>query len=144
MFNRITLLAAVAALSSGCAIQQTVKPVERFADKTVCIVDNPAVREGFLIAYKQALEAKGFAAQKIAADASIIQCPITSTYTANWRWDLAMYMVYANIKVYNNGKPIGEVVYDAKSAGMNTAKFITADTKIKELVDQLFPATAGQ
>lgn len=144
MFKRITLLAAVAAISSGCAIQQTVKPVERFADKTVCIIDNPAVREGFLIAYKQALEAKGFAAQKIAADASIIQCPITSTYTANWRWDLAMYMAYANIKVYNNGKPIGEAIYDAKSGGMNTAKFISADTKIKELVDQLFPATAGQ
>jgi len=144
VFKRITLVAAVAAISSGCAIQQTVKPVERFADKTVCIVDNPAVREGFLVSYKQALEAKGYVAQKIASDASIIQCPITSTYTANWHWDLAMYMWYANIKVYNNGKPIGEVIYDAKRAGLNTAKFINADTKIKELVDQLFPATAGQ
>ena len=143
MLKRITLLAVIGFISIGCAIQQTVKPVERFADRTVCIVDNPAVREGFMTSYRQALESKGYVAQKIPADASIIQCPITSTYTANWRWDLATYMSYANIKVYNNGKPVGEALYDSKRAGLNTGKFIEADKKIKELVDQLFPTTAA-
>jgi hypothetical protein len=144
MFKRLAVLAVFSMLFTGCAINQTVKPVERFADKKVCIIDNPAVREGFLASYKQALESKGYVAQQMPANASIVECAITSTYTANWRWDLAMYMTYANIKVYNTGKPIGEAIYDANRAGLNTGKFINADHKIRELVDQLFPGGAGQ
>lgn len=143
MFKRITLVSALLLLFTGCAIKQTVKPVEHFASKEVCILDNPDVRVGFMAAYKRALEGKGYAARQLPATASIIECPLTSTYTANWRWDLAMYMNYANIKVYNNGKVVGEAVYDAKRAGMNTAKFIDADKKIGELVNQLFPGGAG-
>jgi hypothetical protein len=78
------------------------------------------------------------------ATASIIDCPITSTYTANWRWDLAIYMAYADIKIYNGGKVIGEANYDATRAGLNGGKFIDADKKINELVDQLFPGGAGR
>jgi hypothetical protein len=143
MFKRLALLAAVSVLFTGCAINQTVKPVERFADKKVCIIDNPAVKAGFMVSYKQALEAKGYMAQQMPATASIVECPITSTYVANWHWDLALYMSYANIKVYNVGKPIGEAVYDANRAGLNTGKFIDADKKIRELIDQLFPGGAG-
>lgn len=144
MLPRVVALLAVSTLFTGCAINQTVKPVERFADKKICIIDNPAVRDGFLVSYKQALEAKGYIAQALPATASIVECPITSTYTANWRWDLALYMTYADIKVYNGGKPIGEAVYDAKHAGLNTGKFIDADNKIRELVEQLFPGGAGR
>ncbi|OEZ99789.1 Sbal_3080 family lipoprotein [Duganella sp. HH101] len=144
MFMRLALPALVVTLFTGCAINQTVKPVERFADHQVCIIENPAVKTGFMVSYKQALEAKGYVARQMPSNASIVDCAITSTYVANWRWDLALYMTYADIKVYNGGKPIGEAVYDAKGAGMNTAKFIDADKKIRELVDQLFPGGAGQ
>lgn len=143
MLKRIAVLTAVATLSTGCAINQTVKPVQHFADKTVCIITNPAVRDGFLVSYKQALEAKGYVAQALPATASIVECAVTSTYTANWRWDLALYMSYADIKVYSGGQPTGEALYDAKSAGLNAGKFIDADKKIRELVDQLFPGGAG-
>ncbi|MYM23610.1 hypothetical protein GTP46_13225 [Duganella sp. FT135W] len=142
--KRLVVLAIVAPLFTGCAIHQTVKPVEHFAEKKVCIINNPAVRDGFLSAYKHALEAKGYVAQQMPADASIVECAITSTYTANWRWDLAMYMTYAEIKVYNAGKPAGQAIYDANRAGLNTGKFINADKKITELVDQLFPGGAGR
>ncbi|WP_373989327.1 hypothetical protein [Duganella sp. BuS-21] len=53
-------------------------------------------------------------------------------------------MTYAEIKVYNGGKPIGQAIYDANRAGLNTGKFINADKKIQELVDQLFPGGAGR
>ncbi|PMQ16453.1 hypothetical protein JaAD80_10275 [Janthinobacterium sp. AD80] len=143
MIKKIVLLTSVTFLFTGCAITQTVKPVEHFASKEVCILENPDVRAGFMTSYKRALEGKGYVARQLPAAASIIECPLTSTYTANWRWDLAMYMNYANIKVYNNGKIIGEAKYDANRAGMNTAKFIDADKKISELVNQLFPGGAG-
>jgi hypothetical protein len=71
-------------------------------------------------------------------------CPVTSTYTANWRWDLAMYMAYANIKVYSNGEQSGEAVYDALRGGANMSKFVQGETKIAELVNQLFPGTTAQ
>jgi hypothetical protein len=124
---------------SACAIHQTVKPVERFSGKTVCIVENPAVKNTFLQAYSDALTIRGYTVRQLPADASLITCPITSTYTANWRWDIAMYMVSADITVYNNGRPSGKANYDSKRAGLNTNKFINAEKKIAELVGQLFP-----
>ncbi len=92
-----------------------------------------------------ALGAKGYQVRQLPASASLVQCPITSTstYTANWRWDLATYMALAEIKVYNQGKPVGEAKYDAMHGGGNMGKFIDADKKINELVNQLFPGGAG-
>ncbi|RSZ60232.1 hypothetical protein HF313_21040 [Massilia atriviolacea] len=128
---------------SGCAIHQNVKPVERFDSKTVCIVQNGNVRATFLDAYENALSNKGYEVKRLATDASLIACPVTSTYTASWRWDLAMYMSYADIIVYKNGKPSGKATYDATRGGGNMGKFIGAEKKITELVDQLFPRMAG-
>lgn len=136
-------VAASIALLSGCAINQTVKPIDRFAGKLVCVVDNPKVRSTFADSYKQALRNKGYEVRQLDKDASLIECPITSTYVANWKWDLAMYMSFADITVYNNGKPAGRATYDSTRGGANMGKFIGADKKVTELVDQLFPTLAG-
>ncbi len=128
---------------TGCAIHQTVRPVEQFEDKQVCIVESPSVRAGFLDAYKRALVAKGYVVKQLPQSASLVECPITSTYTATWQWDLAIYMAYAEITVYNNGKPIGKATYDARRGGGNMSKFIDADKKISELTNQLFPGGTG-
>lgn len=128
---------------SGCAIHQKVSPVADLQTRQICLIENPAVRAGFLESYKRALSAKGYAVRQLPATASIADCPISSTYTANWRWDMALYMSYADIKVYNQGKPAGDAVYDAKGGGANMGKFIDADNKISELVNQLFPGGAG-
>ncbi len=133
------IAAVVAASLSGCAIHQNVRPVDRFDAREVCVIDNPAVKFDFLPAYRRALEARGYAVKMLPASAGVRDCPITTTYTANWRWDLAMYMAYAEIKVYNNGKAAGEAVYDALKGGGNMSKFIKGEEKIKELVTQLFP-----
>lgn len=143
MNKKSWVVAAVALASSGCAIRQTVKPVERFDDKQVCIIENTAVRAGFIEAYQRTLTAKGYAVRRLPASASLVECAITSTYVGNWRWDLALYLAYAEIKVYANGKPIGEAKYDSQSGGANMNKFIDADKKISELVNQLFPGGAG-
>ena len=52
-------------------------------------------------------------------------------------WDIALYMAYAAIKVYHNGKLDGEAIYDSRSGGGNFSKFIDAEPKIRELVEQL-------
>jgi hypothetical protein len=120
-----------------------VKPVERFSEKEVCIIENPIVKPGFIDAYKRSLNKKGFQVRQLPSSASIVECKITSTYSATWRWDLALYMAFAEIKVYSDGKPIGEVKYDSQRGGANMGKFIDVDKKIEELVNQLFPGGAG-
>lgn len=127
---------------SGCAITQTVKPVERFESKEVCIIENLAVRPGFLDTYKRVLSEKGYLVRQLPPGANFEDCPITSTYTANWRWDLALYMAFADIRVYNKGQQTGQALYDALSGGANMGKFIKGEVKIAELVDQLFPGSA--
>jgi hypothetical protein len=108
----------------------------------LCIIDNPNVRSTFLEEYRRVLSAKGYQTKVLDKSASVDDCPITSTYTANWRWDLAMYMAFAQITVYANGKKVGDALYDSLSGSGNLGKFISAETKIRELVDQLFPGQA--
>jgi len=141
---RIALGGAVlCAAFAGCAIHQTVKPVDKFDDRQMCVIDNPSVKASFAEAYKRSLAAKGYAVRQLPATAAITDCTVTSTYSASWRWDLALYMAYAEIRVFANGKQAGEAIYDSKSGGANLGKFIDADKKITELVNQLFPGGAG-
>ena len=129
-----------ACLLAGCAITQKVTPVESLSGKEVCVVVNPAVSQpGVLTAYTRALNERGYTVRELPPGASVNDCPITSTYTANWRWDLALYMAFADIKVYRDGTQVGQAVYDAMQGGANMSKFIKGDAKISELVDQLFP-----
>jgi len=50
-----------------------------------------------------------------------------------------MYMAFAEITVYSDGKEVGKALYDSLRGGANMSKFIRGEEKIKELVDQLFP-----
>ncbi len=144
MIRNAYFIALAASFLTGCAITQTVKPIERFEGNQVCIVLNPAVsQKGFLEAYIRVLTEKGYAVKQLQAGSPITECPVTSSYTANWRWDLGLYMAYANIKVFKNGLLSGEAIYDSTKGGANMGKFIRGEAKITELVDQLFPGRAG-
>jgi hypothetical protein len=104
---------------------------------------NPAVSQaGFLTTYSRVLTEKGYAVRHLQAGSAVTDCPVTSTYTANWRWDLGLYMAFADIKVFRNGQQAGQAVYDATGGGASLNKFIRGDAKIVELVDQLFPGPA--
>lgn len=139
---RLALLAGLgAATLSGCAIRQNVRAIEQpLAQSEICIIEAQGVRAGFLQSLKRNLQDKGYTVRQLPTSAPVTECPITATYTANWRWDLAMYMAYAEIRVFGGGKQIGEAKYDAMGGSGSLAKFIEADKKIAELVNQLFPS----
>jgi hypothetical protein len=134
-------LPLLAVLLVGCSIKQNVKRVTaaQLTSKDICVRENAAVRAGFLEAYRRALQDKGFTVRVLEPSAGITACPLLSTYTANWRWDFTMYMAYAEMTVYRGGDEIGKAVYDTISGGLNMNKFINADEKVYELVEQLFP-----
>jgi len=126
---------------TGCSIVQTVTPVDRLKSREICIINNPAVSQpGFLTTYERLLQNKGLSTRLLDPGASITDCKVTSTYTANWRWDMALYMAYADIKVYVDGQQSGHAEYNALEGGGNMGKFIRAEEKIEELVNLLFPA----
>ena len=141
--NKILTAVALASILAGCAISQTVRPVGQLDTKQICVIENLRVRDGFQEAYKAALIQKGYAVKVLPDTAPLTACPVTSTYSANWRWDLGMYLSYAQINVYKNGSPIGLAWYDATRGSANMGKFINAQNKIDELVGQLFPDGAG-
>jgi hypothetical protein len=64
------------------------------------------------------------------------------TYTANWSWDLDLYLSYAKIDLYRAGKPIADATYDATWGGMHLGKFVKADEKVDSLVYAMFPGRA--
>jgi len=135
---------AATALLSGCAITQNVKPVGALEAREVCVVVNAAVSQpAFLTTYVRVLNEKGYTVRQLQAGSPVTECEVTSTYTANWRWDLALYMAYAEIKVFNKGQPAGEAIYDSTRGGANMNKFVNGENKIAELVNQLFPGRAS-
>ena len=53
-----------------------------------------------------------------------------------WKWDLALYMALAEIKVFRNGKLAGEAIYDSRSGSGSFKKYIKGGRK-NILVGQL-------
>jgi len=136
------ILVAISALmmTGACSIQEHIVPVtfSRTATREVCIREHAATRETFLAEYQRVLEQRGFQVRVVPENSPLTTCPIMTTYIARWSWDLTIYMSYAELHVYDNGVDVGRAVYDSRSGGARMDKFIDAETKIRQLVDQLF------
>jgi len=130
---------SVMCLSQGCSIKQHVTPVANHQITEIAIVQNPKVRESYLVALEQAVKSRGIETTIAPASASEKDYPYAITYTARWGWDIALYMINTRITVYENGNPVGNAAYDSSTGSFSTRKFVNAEEKINELVGQLFP-----
>lgn len=136
MLRKLSIIASFGFISA-CSITQNIEPAEITSGDELCIIENPDVREGFLREYTSALSSKGIP-YIVVSEASVPEsCEWTSTYIARWTWDLSLYMSYAEIKVFHKGSLDGEAKYDSTNGGANMSKFIDAEPKIRELVEQL-------
>ena len=135
--NKSSILVVTVLFLSGCTISQHVEQADISSNAEVCIIKNDAVREGFLPELEKVLHEKGIKYVVTDSQYANQNCEWTATYTARWSWDLAIYMSYAEIKVFKNGVLDGKAVYDSTRGGMNMGKFIDAEPKIRELVEQL-------
>jgi hypothetical protein len=130
-------------LFGGCTITQTARPVALLAtdSREMCVVEDPAVDQTFLPAYKAALERQGFAVSVLPPGSPVGSCPLTSTYYARWSWDFTPYMARAKIIVYRDGTEVGDALYDAPTAGtaLTTRIYESTESKVDTMVDQLFP-----
>lgn len=78
--------------------------------------------------------------QQMGIAATLVDTPPTTnepylTFTANWAWDLAMYLRYFKAELHQNGQVISGVEY--KTSGSDMSKFGHTDEKIRPLLRQL-------
>ena len=135
-------LAATAAIAlSGCAITQDITPygLEQRTQELCLVRNSEVVQDGFHDVYVRVLEKKGFKVRSLPDKAPTTSCPLLATYEAIYRWDLAIYLARADLRIYADGKEAGRAVYDSLSGGANMSKFIRTEPKLTELIDQLFP-----
>jgi hypothetical protein len=138
--HQFAFAALSVAATSACAIRQEAMPVMLTAGEDICVVHNAAVRNTVEPVIIDALQQKGFSPRVVQApvDAS---CTNKLEYTAKWSWDITTYMSKANLSFYQAGTKTGEAVYDSKTAGgLNMSKWVNAEEKLREMVDELFPA----
>jgi hypothetical protein len=136
--KRIITLAAVALLLSACAISQHVVPVQSNTEiDTIYVLFNDRVRmEGMNDELIEQFQALGFAAE-LYHNSPPSDALHTFTYTANWHWDMAMYLTYFRGTLYEDGRVLGEIEYDARSGGSNMRKFGRSGTKIEPLLAEM-------
>ena len=148
---KLTAVAIAVATLAGCAAKQDVSRFEAEKPKTVCIAEHTAVKEGVILALQEGFAKHNVETKVITAnyvmkhqayqtdfEPSAAQgCNAIAFYVANWHWDLALYMAYANIWVtdVDNKETIAQASY---RTGGGLDKFIDAKEKIIELVDAMF------
>lgn len=140
LFKTSMFIIAISVALVGCAINTTIKPVAMANEKIsdLCIKNNPDVfMAGFLPELESQIKSYGITT-RIFDGPTPMDCKYRLEYTANWQWDLAMYLSYAQLKVYNDSALIGEAEYDARYGGGRMDKFGPTANKLKTLTQPLF------
>jgi len=151
MSTRVGFLVSLMWLAGlcGCTITQTAQPVLLSGEENngqICVIENPRVFQGFLPAYRSALESRGFSVTVLKPASPVTSCALTSTYTALRSWDFVTYMSHAVIAVYRDGATAGGARYDAPKAGfaLTFRIYESTESKVATMVAQLFPTRAGE
>jgi hypothetical protein len=128
----------MSALLSGCAISQNVVSVDsNVTISKIYVLENENVHmEELINELVEQLEEMGFSSESYKGDRPE-GAKHYMTYTANWNWDLAMYLTYFRATLYEDGKMLGEVEYDAKMGGGNLGKFGRTAEKVRPLLEEL-------
>ncbi len=132
------LLVIFVVFFSGCSITTNVTPVSDVAYiEKIYVQNNPDAHMKELVnELVSQIEKLGFQSEKYEG-AKPVDSNHHLTYTANWAWDMAMYLTFFEAKLYEGEKLIGEVSYDARNGGGNMGKFGRTGEKIEPLLTEL-------
>ena len=137
-YNTVIIVVSLLILS-GCAISRHVVPVDsNVIISKVYVLENDKVHMELMDdeIVKQIREI-GFDSELYSGDRPE-EAKHYLTFTANWTWDMAMYLTYFRATLYEEGKVLGEVEYDSKMGGANLKKFGKTENKIRPLLEELF------
>ena len=124
--------------ASGCSITKTVDPIKSAQVSQVCVLDNKDIlMDDYQPEIQRQIEAKHIPT-KVYVGGHPAECSHYLEYTANWQWDMAMYLTYAEFRVYDTKGMTGSAFYDARMGGGRLDKFGHTADKIRPLIDELF------
>lgn len=139
----------VGSLLGACTITRDVRPLPPATPLSpLCIEENDTVwSKEFLSMLRQEFARRGIQTS-IYQGARPVECRYHLAYIANWSWDIAVYLVYANLRIYDADDLIGEVTYDARGGSGRFDKLGTTEGKLVPLIDELMklnpaPARGG-
>lgn len=123
---------------SGCAIKSNVQPVDSNTRiQKIYVEENPKVlMDGLLPEIVSQIQELGFQSESYLGDRPAAAKNYI-TFTANWQWDMAMYLTYFKATLYEDARVLGEVEYNAKMGGANMSKFGKTADKIRPLLSEL-------
>ncbi len=103
--------------------------------RKVHVIDNPKIHmSGFQPELVRQIQQMGFATE-------VVKTPPAGNahyarYSANWKWDMAMYLYKFEITLYEGVRSIGNAKYSA--TGLDLRKFGPAEEKIRPVLKELF------
>ena len=127
----------VALLGSGCTITTHVDPLPPSTIPAICIADNPKVYSKQFLPTMQAQLARRGIATTVYEGTPPAGCTMRIEWEAHWSWDIALYLEYTDIKVYDGDALVGRATYDARGGDATLTKFGRGDEKLAKLLDQL-------
>lgn len=139
ILNRIILSVLLLGLISACTINKNVATLDQPGKvQSVCIKKNPkvAMKEGFLPELESQLQSYGIKTSVFEGDIPN-GCLHTVEYTANWAWDLAVYLTYLRVEIRESGNVIASAEYDARWGGGNMNKFGHTADKMRPLIAEM-------
>jgi hypothetical protein len=124
-------------LAAGCTITTHVEPVPERVIPSVCVQENGAVwSKEFLPTLREQLGRHGI-------ETTVFQgerppgCRYHLEYEAQWKWDMAVYLAFTDIRLYEDGVLIGRGTYDARGGSGRLDKFGRGDEKLARLLDEV-------
>lgn len=138
MNRRAILLVAIGTALAGCTIKRSVEPIgKRPLAAVVCIQQNDTVwKKEFLPWLAAEFRRHGFETN-IYQGSLPENCRLHARYWATWGWELAVYLKYAIIRIFEEDDLIGYAAYDATAAWVNTGKFGATEDKLRPLIEEL-------
>ena len=139
MWRGVPGAAAVLAgvLAAGCTIKTRVEAVPERVIPSLCVQENGAVwSKDFLPTLREQLGRHGI-------ETTVYQgerprgCRYHLEYEARWKWDMAVYLAYADLRLYDAGVLIGRGTYDARGGSGRLDKFGRGDEKLARLLDEM-------
>ena len=127
-----------AAVFSGCSISQRVIPAPAGTNiDTLYIENNSAVlMSGLVEEIQRQVRSMGYDT-KIYSGERPKEAIYCLKYTANWKWDMAMYLTFFHATLLEEDRVLGTAEYDARSGGANVGKFGHTAEQLRPILTQL-------
>ncbi len=156
--RKLVATTIVALLLAGCAATQTITEFDGAVPRTICIAKHEAVREGILEALEEGFRQHGARTTVVGAiyeekhsmwyptiqPVEVQGCDAIAYYVANWTWDISTYMYFANVWVTDREDMNRIIAQATYQTGGGPDKWINANEKILELVDEMYESVGRQ